>query len=294
MSKKSEILHIQTSFVDAVESVFGVNSMPKTIKLIWSPHPNPSVKSYIIERLDSQGEFKSIGSSNHRLSVEFFDKNLQDGETYTYRIIAKTYEGIKSKPSNILQVSTIKQPDAINNVQASNDLARQILLQWDEAPDSAGVKQKKYKVLYSSNDKQCKVAGTTTKTTFTHKIQEDGARYYYQVLLLGENGLEGKYSAESSVGSTLPKPSPVRDFKAFIQNGNATLKWETPSDSRIDSFIVYRKESWGKELKYSDIRKDGFVDKEMQQGKKYKYSVVSVDSNGIESVPSIEIELSKD
>lgn len=62
------------------------------------------------------------------------------------------------------------------------------------------------------------------------------------------------------------------------------------------SFIVYRKENglWTQSMRFVDIHNGSFIDKEMEEGKVYTYSVVSVDKNGIESAHTAEITLQKE
>lgn len=296
VSPKGEPIHIQTSFIDAVESVFAINNQPRSIKLIWSPHANPSVETYLLQRLNKAGEFETIAHIPHRLSVEYFDSDLKDGETYTYRVIAKNFEGIESKPSKSVSVSTIPQPAPIENLHASNDMPRAINLSWEAAPDTQGVSKKYYKILYSSDDKDYKTLATTNQTHYTHKLKadENGISYYYQVVLIGDNGLEGRMNTQSAKGSSLPPPSQPTHFEGKIIDDKATLSWQIPSDDRIQSFIVYRYEGaiWAQSTRFVDIEGNSFVDKEMQKGKKYSYSVVSVDKNGIESAPTKKILLS--
>lgn len=299
ISPKSEPIHIQTSFIDPVESIFAINNEPRTIKIIWSPHPNPSVDSYLVQRLDKAGKFRTIKTIPHRLGVEYFDTNLNDGQVYTYRIIARSHEGIESKPSQGISVSTIPQPAPIENIQASTDLPRAIEITWKAAPDTQGVSRKIYKISYArEHDKSFKKIATTTQTSYTHKLQQedDGVKISYQVILLGDNGLEGRESSSPATGSSLPKPSMPLNFRAQMLDNQASLSWDTPTDERIQSFVVYRKEGtiWAQSLRFSNITNNDFVDKEMQKGKKYRYSVVSVDSHGIESTPTQEIELSKE
>ncbi len=295
ISPKSEPIHVQTSFIDPVESIFAINNQPRTIKIIYSPHPNPSVDSYLIQRLNKAGEFKTIKTIPHRLSVEYFDKKLKDGETYTYRIIAQSHEGVKSKPSRSVSATTTPQPAPIENIQATTDLPRAITITWQEAPDTQGVSKKYYKISYSTNDKNYKNLATTNQTHYTHKLKEkeDGVSYYYQVVLLGDNGLQGRLSSNPAKGSSLPPPITPKHFEAKVADNKAILSWETPSDERIAGYVVYRKESglWGQSARFIDIYDNQFIDKEMQAGKRYLYSVASIDKNGIESAPTKEIEL---
>ncbi|WP_334083255.1 hypothetical protein [Helicobacter typhlonius] len=297
ISQTMQTLEVKTSFIDAVESVFAINNKPRTIKIIYSPHPNPSVDSYLIQRLDKAGEFKTIATIPHRLGVEYFDEDLQDGQTYTYRVIAKNFEGIKSKASASVSATTIPQPAPIENIQASNDLPRTIIITWNEAPDSQGVSKKRYRISYSANGKTYKNLATTNQTQYTHKLKdkENGVSYTYQVVLLGDNGLQGRLSSYPAKGSSLPPPSAPTQFEGTMLDNRATLSWQTPSDDRIVSYVVYRKEKslWNQSMRFIDIHDTRFIDKEMQEGKAYVYSVVSVDINGIESTPSKEITLQK-
>lgn len=296
ISPKSEPINIQTSFIGPVESLFAINSEPRTVKLIYSPHPNPSVDSYLIQRLNKSGEFKTIKTIPHRLSVEYFDKNLKDGETYTYRIIAKNHEGIKSKPSQSVSVSTIPQPAPIQDIQASTNLVRSIQITWREAPDTQGVSKKYYKILYSANGKDYKHLATTNQTQYTHKLKdkEDGLSYYYQVILLGDNGLQGHLSSSPAKGSSLPPPGTPIHFNGKILDNKAMLSWQNPNDERIVGYIVYRREAglWSQSMRFVDIYDTKFVDKEMNKDKVYSYSVASIDKNGIESEPTQSISLS--
>ncbi|WP_233706540.1 fibronectin type III domain-containing protein [Helicobacter marmotae] len=298
ISPKSELIHIQTSFIDPVESVFAINNQPRSIKLIYSPHPNPSIDSYLIQRLNKAGEFKTIKTIPHRLSVEYFDEKLKDGETYTYRIIAQSHEGIKSKPSQIVSVSTIPQPAPIEDIQATTDLPKAIKITWQEAPDTQGVSKKYYRISYSEDGKNYKNLATTNQTHYIHKLEDkkNGISYYYQVVLLGDNGLQGHLSSHPAKGSSLPPPSTPNHFNGSMQEGKAVLSWQTPSDDRILSYVVYRKEGglWTQSARFVDIYDTQFIDKEMQEGKSYTYSVVSVDKNGIESAPTPEITLQKE
>lgn len=297
ISPKSKI-SVQTSFIDPVESVFALNNQPRTIKLIWSPHPNPSIDSYLIQRLNKAGEFKTIKTIPHRLSVEYFDDNLQDGESYTYRIIAQNYEGTKSKPSESISIKTIPQPAPIEDIRASTDLPRAISITWQEAPDTQGVSKKQYKILYSQNGKNYKKLAITNQTQYLHKLndKEDGISYYYQVVLLGDNDLQGHFSSHPAKGFSLPPPSKPTHFEGKMLDNKATLSWQIPSDDRIVSFIVYRKENglWTQSMRFVDIHNGSFIDKEMEEGKVYTYSVVSVDKNGIESAHTAEITLQKE
>jgi fibronectin type 3 domain-containing protein len=88
-------------------------------KLIWRPHTDPRVAGYIIERKKLySNEWKQVGELNHRLNVEFLDKDLETNKAYKYRVRVKTFEGLISKPSKEVEVITKARPKPILDITA--------------------------------------------------------------------------------------------------------------------------------------------------------------------------------
>lgn len=291
VSPRSPIVHIKTSFIDPVESVFASDNYAKEVKIIWSPHPNPSISKYIIQRQDSKGVFLNIGVVKNRLYVEYFDKNLEDGKDYKYRVIAESFEGAKSLPGPIAVGRTKSQPPAISGLSASSDLPREIRLKWDKSPQED---VSKYKIYAANSLKDhFKVIGETKNTEYVDKVDSDGLERFYKVIPIDNANIEGELPLGAVKGSTLvPPPTPVI-IKGVIQNAQAIIQWQKVNDTRVKSYAVYRYEGnfSSRPLRFANILKNEFVDKEMTNGKKYRYQVVSVDGNGLESRPSKEVEL---
>ncbi|PAF51047.1 hypothetical protein BKH44_06370 [Helicobacter sp. 13S00477-4] len=291
VSPHSPAIRIKTSFIDAVESVFASNDYAKQIKIIWSPHPNPSISKYIIQRQDERGKFLNIGVVKNRLYVEYFDKDLQDGKEYRYRVIAESFEGAKSLPSVVAIGKTKAKPISITGVKASNDLPQKIKIDWDKSPQKDIVNYRVYAA--PSLKDNFKMIAETKSTTYTDNLQSNGAERFYKIVALDSAGIEGEMPLGAVKGATLsPPPIPVIT-KGVIQNGQAIIEWDKISSPRVKSYAVYRFEGSfsSKPLRFSDITKNEFIDKDMVAGKKYRYQVVSVDVNGLESAPSKAVEL---
>lgn len=69
------------------------------VKVLWSPHSNPEITGYIIERKIDGGRWKYLARVNGRLMPEYIDESAAIGYDYSYRIIARSSYGIKSIPS---------------------------------------------------------------------------------------------------------------------------------------------------------------------------------------------------
>ena len=83
--------------------------LPGRVKIIWRPHPDLRVASYIIERrVRGNDSWSSIKEINGRLSAEYID-NVSYASGYEYRIVAKSETGMLSLPSATIQVSQMAE-----------------------------------------------------------------------------------------------------------------------------------------------------------------------------------------
>ena len=74
------------------------------VKLLWKPHPDKSISSYIVERSVNQGKWEYVTQLEGQLMVEYVDTFVHVGSSYRYRVIAKAYNKILTRPSNVLEV----------------------------------------------------------------------------------------------------------------------------------------------------------------------------------------------
>jgi len=105
-SKRSAILRVKTRppFA-AVSFVKAYKEAPGVVKLLWRPHPSQRVNAYIIERSVNGGEWKYVSQVEGQLMAEYIDTFVRTGNTFAYRIIAKSYDNIRAKASQATQIS---------------------------------------------------------------------------------------------------------------------------------------------------------------------------------------------
>lgn len=287
LSEPSPIIFAKTSFVDPVEDGFAISDYPKMIKLIWAPHPNPSIVRYIIQRSNDRGVFLNIATIKSRLQVEFFDKDLDDGAEYSYRIIAQDLNGVNSIPSKVFKATTRNKPQVITNLVASNNLYKEIALKWKES-ERINVT---YEIFASSaqNARFSKI-GETKKTSFKEKNLGEGIIRFYEVRAIDDSGIVGDFN-ETIKGTTLP-PLPIPHIISHSVLGkNYAINWENIKSSRIKSYALYKVAGKEKSIRFEPSVKNSFIDRDVKSGVKYVYWVVSIDSSGNESSPSEKIEV---
>ena len=290
VSARTKPVAIKTSFIDPVEFVYAVSDEPKLIKLIWSPHANPSIKKYVIEKFVNN-QWQEIGEVDHRLGIEFYDTDLQDGVTYEYRVAGVSFQGDKSRYSKVVKATTKFPPEALTGVSASTDVPKLIILKWNPLsnPDIKGY------VIYASESERggyTKV-GESKHAYFEFKTPEHGMEWFFKVVAVDKDGIQGYLPQVPVRGTSLVPPEMPKIKGAFVEGKEAVIGWDAPSE-RVSEVYVYRKEgAFGKPLRF---RLNGkavqFVDKEMQKGVKYTYWVEFVDVNQIASRPSQEFSLS--
>ncbi len=105
-SERSAILRVTTRPPFApVSFVKAYKEAPSVVKLLWKPHQSERVNVYIIERSVNNGEWKYVSQVEGQLMVEYIDTFVRNGNTYAYRIIAKSYDDIRAQASQTTQIS---------------------------------------------------------------------------------------------------------------------------------------------------------------------------------------------
>lgn len=291
ISARSKTFAAKTSFIQPLEMAYASKDTPRMIKILWNPHPNPSVDSYIVEK-KINGKWEEIAKVPNRLNIEYFDTGLGDGVTYEYRVASVDFNGIKGRYSPVVSATTKRPPEPLSNITASKDVPKLIIIKWD-ASKQADVTH--YLIYASQKEKgDYEQVGESKNTYFEFKTQDDGSRWFFKVVAVDEYGIAGSLAQVPVMGVSLtPPPAPVIKG-ASVVDGQALIGWEPPS-TRVSEIYVYRKEgSFGNPLKFKvKANENKFVDKEMEQGKKYTYWVEFVDVNQIPSQPSETFTLIK-
>gem|GEM_PF-237796 len=280
--------------LSSVSWIHSITGMPRSAKIIWRPHTNERVNSYIIERKTlEEEEWKKIDTIVGRLNAEYIDAELDDNYVYIYRIRAVTYDDIVSTPSEGVKVVTKALPRAVVNIKTTNNLAKKIQISWDASTQEDFELYHVYKSKNMDGGYEL-IAKLHNSNSFIDNIDEDGKSYFYRVSVIDKDGLESEHEKNSIHGMTLPKPSAPGIVEAKLTKLTIELIW-SKADPRARSFIVEKSETKGWFDKtsetYEGITSQHFSDKNILPNSKYLYTVYSVDKDGVKSEPSIEVKI---
>lgn len=272
----------------AIPFIQASENLANAVKLIWRPHPDTRIKSYVIQRNSARNnKFETIAEVNGRLNAEYIDTKLKPDQNFSYRVYAKTYDNVYSEPSEIVSSNTKALPPSVTNLSASVDLANKIVLNWD----NTDFKDFAYYKIYSSSATLVPFTtlAKTQNTNYEDIINEAGKKKRYKVTIVDKDGLESPMPKEAIEGMTLGRPSaPIINLTA-VQNNGVELAW-VDTDNRARSYIVKRY-GGDRDAVFKDITQKSLVDSNVIPGVSYRYEVISVDENGLESEPSKRVKI---
>jgi hypothetical protein len=257
------------------------------VKILFRPHPNERVEGYILQRFnDNTAKWEQLADLTPRYNVEYIDKNLKDGKIYKYRIIAYTYDSLKSAPSQTITVSTFPKPPIVKNIQASNNLPKKILITWSPQ------KNIDHYNVYEKTFFGYKLIAKTKKSSYTYKLDKDGVKRYFKVTAVSAHKTESLMDKTPEVmGETLPVPAkPLVSTNPYPKK--IAFTFSSPDDRAVKYLIIKKDETVAnaKEHKYI-IKSNRFTDTNIKQKHSYLYKIYSVDKYGLLSkAANVEVD----
>ncbi|HEX9916422.1 MAG TPA: T9SS type A sorting domain-containing protein [candidate division Zixibacteria bacterium] len=122
-------------------------------------------------------------------------------------------------------------------------------------------------------------------TSYTDCGLANGQIYYYTIVCVNKNGLEGKKSDEVRV--MVGRPKPPTGLQAKAEKDRVTLTWDSHPETHVTSFKIYRGEFSGERTKIDSIGNlTSYVDTTVTNGVVYSYQITAIDTFGFESAPS--------
>lgn len=261
--------------------------LARSAKLLWRPHPDPRIIGYEIERQEpDEKDFSRISHIDGRLSAEYIDSDLEDGRLYRYRIIALTFDGKRTAPSQVVTVSTKPLPPSPTAVTATQNEIGKIMLRWSSDPNHKA----RYFNIYRAEEENgyYDYYAKVSKQVFTDKPGTNGIRYFYKVSVVDKDGLESPPSAAVS-GMNKPAPAAPELLGLALKDNAVVIRWKS-ADARTVSYELVKltRSGWfeTKKAVFRDLKTDSFTDVNVVPGQEYEYAVIAVDKDGMRSMPS--------
>lgn len=271
-----------------------ISNLPNKVKLLWEPHPDSRVQYYRVEKYNTLiNEWIYLANVKQRLSAEYMDTGLKNNTSHKYRVKAFSFEDVESAPTKVLEAKTKPAPKPTTEVKASTNIPKKIFITWSASGSTDVVKYDIHRSVYESFG--FKKVGSVDNPTleYTDSLDADGRTYYYKIIPVDKDGLEGDFDYTATKGVSLDKPAKPVFSKAKMEGGEAVLNWS--SSPRAVSYIVNKKIKQNffqyTSVKFDNISGTSFQDSDIVSGVDYKYSVQAVDEFGLISDESSEVSL---
>jgi len=290
-SKPSNLVSVKTLRpLESVVFLKAIENLPRKVKLIWRPHSNPRVESYIIERKTMESnKWNIVGKIKNRLQVEYIDSNLKDNTIYNYRVKIETFDKLISMPSQVVKAKTKPLLPVVKNLQATTNKPNVIVLKWDDINSS---ELGAYNLYRSDNiTNGFKLYKKINGVNFTDTINKPKAIRFYKISAVDKENIEGLLTSTPVMGVTLDVPASPIVNQAKVSTQEIIISWDR-GDERAKKYIVNKKEEgWGgKKYEFVNIEDSSFIDRDIKAGVIYTYIIRAVDEFNLISNPSVEIK----
>lgn len=286
----SSVIGVTTKpLIESVSFIQALSGLPHRVKIIWRPHPLERVESYIIERSEfNDTKWEQLAVVAGRLNAEYIDAGLKDNHVYKYRVKVKTYDGLVSASSQIVEAGTKPLPKPVEGLRTTSNIPKKIQLSWSASNEKDFSYYKVYRALnpllfYTYRAK-------TKEPSFEDLVNENGKVYYYKVTAVDKDGLESYRQDNAIAGSTLGVPLEVIITSSSNDDRSVHITWDTQDDRAVKFDVI--KEFNSQKQVITGISGKSFEDRDIVKGVVYTYSVVSMDKYGLASKASQEIVIS--
>lgn len=231
--------------------------------------------------------FQSIGRTGKNIT-KYVDKgslleHLGDNTTYFYRIAAVNRAGSIGQLSAVISSTTIKAPNPPDDMNASSNKARKIIITWMPSDNISVAGYYVYR--YRSNNQFVRIAIVSGRLTsiYEDKGLKNGTKYYYAVSSYNMAGAVGKLSKTVSGVTKFPPLPPTLVETVSDMTKRVLITWHQSASNDIKQYQIQRAKGNGAfyNLAVVDSTITHFIDTNLTAGTIYRYKIKAIDMDNI-------------
>lgn len=254
---------LPVSFMFPPVPVIKVTVAKTGVRLRWKAIDG--AEEYAVYRAESEdGEYTLVRTTD---ATSYNDKKGVPGYTYWYKAVALAEDGREC--SGYSKVVSFTFPTAAPEVKVSANDDGNARLRWKAVEGAAS-----YAVYRSkAEDGEYAQLKTTTRTSYTNSSGKSGSTYWYEVVVLAEDGSEmSPYSEPVSFTFGL---EPIVLEVASNDSNCAYLTWKAVPGA--EAYAVYRLKKGGTEYKLlKTVSRTSYTNTSGKEGVTYFYKVIAV------------------
>jgi fibronectin type 3 domain-containing protein len=239
---------------DPPKNVAAESRQVRCVPLTWDASPEEDVIRYDVYRSSSaKGPFEKIGEVRNRETPKYLDGgrdpgNIEDDETYYYRVRAVNDVTAESADSRTFDATTREVPPRVREVRAQVRQPREVPLAWDASDDE---KVLGYEIWRAEGDGDYTQVGRVGGRHITTFVDRDGHKQFpgvsqlkddtiYNYKIIAFNTAYARSSASEPVTSqTKPSPAmPIEVVATEMLPRRIKLTWTANSETDIVAYAV--------------------------------------------------------
>ncbi|QHV94155.1 fibronectin type III domain-containing protein [Spirosoma endbachense] len=280
-------------------SFLRLSTVNDTLHFTWQRADFDTRGYYLYVSSEPRGDMQQysplIESRNSEIHYAVPIKNLPIGTSHRWAMAALNTSYNLSPKSNEVY-STMRFPDRVATPLNPVVLRQEkgVLVIWDNMkeidPYITGY------AVYRLEDQQKEILlhrqtqDDQAQNAFADSTVQAGHHYIYRIKAFRSDSKESAYSTTTAdYFRPLPPVLPIRGMKVFADGKGVQVVWDSPLDQTLDKILVYRyTDKTDKPRLVGTVlgRQTDFLDREATPGIAYFYTLVAVQSDKRESMPT--------
>jgi fibronectin type 3 domain-containing protein len=280
----SEVVDATTAAAPArAEDLRVYSYQPRKIALTWRPVGDPTVAGYRIYRSPSEGgEYLPVAEVAGRYTTTWVDRELAPLRVFYYRVAAVNQAGGEGVSTSAARGVTKPEPLPPAALRVEQRALGRVRLSWDPnvEPNIAG-----YRLLRTregSREEELVAELGRRETSAEDRAVAAGERVVYRAVAFDRDGLVSAPSDPVEVTAA------GYGLEARAEGGAVRLRWTDAGD--FDGARVLREGRFGAR-EIARVRGSEYLDRAVEPGGTYRYSVVLTREDGREAPPSESVEV---
>lgn len=258
---------------------------PRKIALSWRPLPDPTVAGYVVYRSPSEsGEYLPVARVEGRHTTTWVDQRLEPLRVFYYRVAAVNQAGGEGMPTATTRGVTKPEPLPPAALRVAAARLGAIRLTWDANVESNIAGYRLTRRREGSDDEEVVAEFRPEESSAEDRAVGAGERVVYRVFAIDSDGLV------SAPSDPVAATAPGYGLEAFAEEAGVRLRWAPAGEAGFASARVLRDGRFGAR-EIARVTGSEYLDREVEAGERYHYTVVLLGEDGREALPSERVEV---
>jgi uncharacterized protein len=258
---------------------------PRKIALSWRPSEDPTVSGYVVYRSPSEsGDYLPVARVNGRYATTWVDLGLAPLRVFYYRVAALNQAGGEGAATAEVRGVTKPEPLPPAALHVAKAGLGRVQLAWEPNVESNIAGYRLLRLRDGADTEQVVAQLGPGETAAEDRAVGAGESLTYRVVAIDRDGLE------SAPSDPVEVVAPGYGLEARAEDGGVRLRWAAADDDAFQSARVMRDGRFGAR-EIARVQGHEYLDREVDPGQTYHYTIILVGRDGREALPSEQVEV---